>query len=251
MAKKPLFFVQLDFNQFYREVETRSDAELCEWVRAFAKTLFFGQGACPWAQQLRTEADRSREKFVAAGIAGAAARYGRNSDANGNANSDANGDATNPPNSRREEKRREEKTTALAVIVGGAGGETLPAVAPSLPAAAKRKKKPIEERMQDFGESLRRFSEKYPRDMLSAFYRYWSEPTLDRKMLRFEKEITFEVSMRLVTWAANESKFGNNRAAAPAKSFKQQEQEAQAAKISEIENYLKDSGITIGGANGE
>jgi len=100
----------------------------------------------------------------------------------------------------------------------------------------------IEERASAFAESLRPFAEKYPRELLLSFYNYWSEPTIDRKRLRFEKAVTFEVSRRLQTWAANESNFSNSRRAS-SKSFKQQERETAAANQAEIEAFLRASGV--------
>lgn len=253
MAKKPLFFVQLDFNQFYREIESRSDSELCEWVRGFAKTLFFGQGSCQWAQQLRQEADRSREKFVAAGIAGAAARYRKNSDANCDANgdangiatSDANGDATSHPNSRREQKRTEEKTNPITNVCAT---EKTALVATGSGLAPAKRKAPIEDRQKAFGDSLKPYLGKYSREMLLAFYSHWTEPNAARTQMLFEKKPTFEISRRLATWAQNESRFAGGRA--QPKSFRQQEQEKAAANKAEIEAFLRSTGA-IGAENVE
>lgn len=36
--------------------------------------------------------------------------------------------------------------------------------------------------------------------MIRAFYDYWSEPTLDRKKMRWELEKTFELNRRLGYW---------------------------------------------------
>ena len=59
---------------------------------------------------------------------------------------------------------------------------------------------PLENRQEQFRQSLIPFVQKFGREMIRAFYDYWSEPTLDRKKMRWELEKTFELNRRLGYW---------------------------------------------------
>jgi len=71
-------------------------------------------------------------------------------------------------------------------------------------------KKTIEDRKAEFKSWLDPFREKYTRDMLNDFWRYWTEIGQKDTKMRFEKEKTFGVGQRLATWNKNESKFNKD-----------------------------------------
>lgn len=58
----------------------------------------------------------------------------------------------------------------------------------------------IEERQKAFYDTLRPYVNKYPKEMLRAFYDWWSEPNRSRTKLRVELEKTWDLSRRLATW---------------------------------------------------
>lgn len=66
-------------------------------------------------------------------------------------------------------------------------------------------------RREDFGKSLIPFMEKYPKEMIRAFFDYWSELNKSETKMRFEKQPTWEVSKRLATWANKENFNGNKK----------------------------------------
>lgn len=68
----------------------------------------------------------------------------------------------------------------------------------------------VEERKTDFYNSLIPFLEKYPKEMIRAFFDYWSELNKSRTKMRWESEKTWETSKRLVTWANNDKQFSKN-----------------------------------------
>lgn len=70
----------------------------------------------------------------------------------------------------------------------------------------------IEEREWKFREDLRGYEGRYGRDMIEAFYGYWSEPTQDRMKMKWELQETWDVGRRLEGWSKRESKnqFNNN-----------------------------------------
>ena len=66
-------------------------------------------------------------------------------------------------------------------------------------------------RKKDFYNSLVPFVGKYGREMIRAFFDYWSEMNKSQTKMRFEQQPTWEVSKRLATWAKREKFNGNNR----------------------------------------
>lgn len=73
----------------------------------------------------------------------------------------------------------------------------------------ERKSPSIKSRAKDFRTTLDEYIDNpYTKDMIEAFYDYWSEPTPSGKKMKFELEKTWDVSRRLRTWKRNESKYG-------------------------------------------
>lgn len=67
----------------------------------------------------------------------------------------------------------------------------------------------LEERRAAFGLELKPFvdSGEYTREMVAAFFSYWTEKSHNGKKMRYEKMPTFEISRRLITWAKNDKKY--------------------------------------------
>jgi hypothetical protein len=59
---------------------------------------------------------------------------------------------------------------------------------------------------KEFIDELSKYKEKYSKDILNSFYRYWSEKN-DKGKMRMAMENTFEVDKRLITWSSNDKKF--------------------------------------------
>lgn len=78
-------------------------------------------------------------------------------------------------------------------------------------ALAKTPKKSIEERQREFYDSLISYLQTYPKEMIRAFYDYWSEANKSRTKMRWEMQKTWELSRRLVTWANNDKNFNKNQ----------------------------------------
>lgn len=73
-----------------------------------------------------------------------------------------------------------------------------------------KEKEGIGMRKQKFASTLEPFLEIYGKEMLNAFYKYWTEHGPDDKKFRREKEKSWDIERRLQTWKSNESKFNNN-----------------------------------------
>jgi len=73
------------------------------------------------------------------------------------------------------------------------------------------------ERKEAFYHSLIPYADKYGKEMLRAFFDYWSEMNASQTKMRFEKQPTWELSKRLATWENNEKKYEKNRRAAAGK----------------------------------
>ena len=69
----------------------------------------------------------------------------------------------------------------------------------------------MEKRKKDFGLTLQPYAEQYGRQMLSEFYRYWTEPNKSGTKMKFELERTWSLSGRLATWAGNQRVFSNGK----------------------------------------
>lgn len=59
-------------------------------------------------------------------------------------------------------------------------------------------------RREEFKKSLYPFVEKYGERMIEAFFSYWGELNKSETKMRFEMQKTWEVGLRLATWAKNE-----------------------------------------------
>lgn len=62
--------------------------------------------------------------------------------------------------------------------------------------------KNLEEKSLEFRTTLVPFSKKYDGEMLKKFFLYWTEPTKNKKKLRWELEKTWEISRRLENWSS-------------------------------------------------
>ena len=71
----------------------------------------------------------------------------------------------------------------------------------------KTKKELLEERKLKFAHTLEEFKDVYPKEMLTAFYRYWSEPNKSETKFKQEMESTWDLQGRLTTWASREKSF--------------------------------------------
>lgn len=74
----------------------------------------------------------------------------------------------------------------------------------------------LEGRKKNFATQVKQFLNKYDKEMLKAFYEYWSEHGPNDKKMRFEKQTSFGISRRLATWKSKEKDFvkpinGNNQ----------------------------------------
>lgn len=65
-------------------------------------------------------------------------------------------------------------------------------------------------RKDAFGQSLIPFMEKYGKDMIRAFFNYWSEMNKSCTKMRFEQQPTWEVAKRLATWASKDNQYYRN-----------------------------------------
>ena len=72
------------------------------------------------------------------------------------------------------------------------------------------------------------FSYEYPKDMLTDFYSYWSEPkSKTNKRMRWEYQPTFEVGRRLKTWAKREKSFKTKKTMSKIDMHLQSQKEAE------------------------
>ena len=73
-----------------------------------------------------------------------------------------------------------------------------------------------EKREQEFYDSLVPYVEVYGKEMIRAFFDYWTEPNKSGTQMRFELERTWCLSRRLGTWAKNNAKYERSSTSRPA-----------------------------------
>ena len=64
-------------------------------------------------------------------------------------------------------------------------------------------KRSLEDRKSDFIKELTPFLPIYGKDMLNEFYKYWSESNRSKTKMKWEREDTWELKLRLERWANN------------------------------------------------
>jgi hypothetical protein len=68
----------------------------------------------------------------------------------------------------------------------------------------------IEERKINFANSLKPFLETFGKEVLNDFYLYWCEHGINDKKMRYEKEKSFDISLRLKRWVKNDKNINKN-----------------------------------------
>ena len=100
---------------------------------------------------------------------------------------------------------------------GSVGGNEPPMAQEKGEEKVQVQEKEIEERKTAFGYSLKEFENVYSKDMLTAFFRYWTEKNKSGTKMKWELEKTFEISLRLTTWASREKQFQITHQTTPSK----------------------------------
>jgi len=74
-----------------------------------------------------------------------------------------------------------------------------------------KKENNIDERKINFATSLKPFLDLYGKEMLNDFYFYWTEHGEKDKKMRYEKQTSFDVRLRLRTWSKRTNSFESSR----------------------------------------
>jgi hypothetical protein len=136
-------------------------------------------------------------------------------------------------------EKEEKKSSAQAPLVAEASSATLPQKKEvSLPAKKKTERPPTSERARAFYDRLVPYVGKYSREMIRAFYDYWSEANSDHSQMRFEKQPTFNLAMRLATWYKREKQYEDDRTN-KYRSAAEQKREAHDYAISGLEEDIR------------
>ena len=95
----------------------------------------------------------------------------------------------------------------------------------------------LEKRNKSFYESLVPYVDVYGKELIRAFYDYWTEPNKSKTKMRFELEKTWDVKRRLNTWASREKINSKSHG-----TDKEQQQQDRANEIIELNKRLNDAG---------
>ena len=103
------------------------------------------------------------------------------------------------------ENENENENEIINGIKGGVGEniETLAEMADKI--AANEAK--LDNRLSIFREQCAEYVPIYGKEMIRAFFNYWTEPNKTKTKMRFELERTWDLKRRLTTWSNNETKF--------------------------------------------
>lgn len=69
------------------------------------------------------------------------------------------------------------------------------------------KKTILRKRAVEFKAEVMEFKKEYPEDMLIDFFKYWIEPNKSYTKMKFERQETWSLSLRLARWAKNQNSF--------------------------------------------
>jgi hypothetical protein len=110
-----------------------------------------------------------------------------------------------------DKRMEDENINSNSIGIGGVGEKPI-----SSPTSIK---KPLSERKEDFKQTLVPYVEKYGRDMLNEFFKYWTESNKSETAFRYEGQKFWDLSKRLTTWHKNQktekTEFASNSAPAP------------------------------------
>lgn len=104
-------------------------------------------------------------------------------------------------------------------------------------------KEALTKRSKTFGENLVPYIETYGKEMIRAFYDYWSEPNRSYTKMRCELERTWDLGRRLTTWSNRDKK--NINIKSNGTEHKQQQQQERANEILELNRKLSESDGSI------
>jgi len=97
--------------------------------------------------------------------------------------------------------------------------------------STSKNKKSIEERKQEFKDSIDPYREKYESEMLNEFWRYWTEKNKNGIKMRFEMQKVFDVGRRLATWFKNQNNNFNGTQKSPSGSQARQQRVDEVAEF--------------------
>ena len=72
----------------------------------------------------------------------------------------------------------------------------------------------IEQRKLKFADTLKPYFEKYGKELLNSFYKYWTQPNKSGTKFSQELQKTWDLSYRLETWAKRDKEFSKNTSSA-------------------------------------
>ena len=102
-------------------------------------------------------------------------------------------------------------------------------------------KKTIEERSKNFYQSLVPFVSIYSKEMVRAFFDYWTEPNRSKTKMKFELERTWDTKRRLNTWSNRDKNNIKNNGT----EYKQHQRQQRDKEILELNRSLSESDSSI------
>lgn len=105
----------------------------------------------------------------------------------------------------------------------------------SQPTDQPKKTQTLEERQKEFYDDVAQYVGKYDREMLRAFYDYWSEPNQKNTKMRKELERTWSTGGRLATWYRRQNETQTNNQQISNKNYGNNQQNYRKEGLSDAE----------------
>lgn len=114
---------------------------------------------------------------------------------------------------------------------------------------SKKVKEDIVSRKQKFASTIEPYLQKYGRNLLNDFYKYWTEPNKSNTKFRQELEKTWDLERRLETWSKNDKNFSHGTHQQTSTTGKQSRSQQNAESVSYLLNSLAEDMQRIAGEN--
>lgn len=189
------------FDGYHKALSRVSDERYGRIVRAMSSFAFYGE-----EPKFNEDADWVVWELIRPVLEKGLEMSQKRADAGKSGGMSGKGISRNKGNGHASKSKANQKQIKSEIEIGigiekeiGIGIEDSKKVAASAATLPKRK--------EEFYNSLVPYFEQYGKETVLSFFTYWTEPNRSHTKMRYELEKTWDVSLRLATWAKRETQF--------------------------------------------
>ena len=193
------------FDGYHKALSRVSDERYGRIVRAMSSYAFYGE-----EPKFNKDADWVVWELIRPVLEKGLEMSQKRADAGKSGGMSGKGISRNKGNGHASKSKANQKQIKSEIEIGigiekeiGIGIEDSKKVAASAATLPKRK--------EEFYNSLVPYFEQYGKETVLSFFTYWTEPNRSHTKMRYELEKTWDVSLRLATWAKRETQFNTKR----------------------------------------